>query len=138
SRKSSDIAAIDQVLNAAYAIATDEEYYVAIGTEFHLNAATGVVYFSIPVWTATANGIVRNDKDWERTENEWLEVSNKGDPYEMKSKDWSTMSGQIIGVVRSGGSLVWEVTDTDGVFSNMVEYSDDFASNFSVATTEEE
>lgn len=138
SRKSSDVAAMDQVISAAVAVATDEELHVPLGAEFHADAAGGVIYFSIPVWTASAAGVVRDDEYWERTENEWLETSNKGDPYTMRSKEWSKMEGQMKGVIDSSNMLVWTVTDSEGVFQEMIEYSSDFASNFSSAAAGEE
>lgn len=136
SRKSTDVQAIDQAFDAALAVATDEEYYIPIGTEFHIDINNGAVYFSIPVWNATANGVVRDNQDWERAENEWLETTNKGDPYNMKSKEWQTGEGGAVGLVGEGGMLYWTVTDSDEVFTSMMEYSDDFASNFSSADEE--
>lgn len=135
SRKSADISAMGQVLDAGLAVATDEEFYIAPGTEFHVDATDGEVWFSIPVWTATANGVVRTDKEWERAENEWLETSNEGDPYRMRAKDWSVGSGQIIGTIESDGSMSWKISGEDGVFNDMVSYSRDFAAYF---TTSEE
>ncbi len=138
SRKSSDIQALDQALDAALAVATDEEYYIPIGTEFHIDINNGAVYFSIPVWSATANGVVRDDRDWERAENEWLETTNEGDPYDMKSKEWSTGEGSAVGLVGDGGMLYWSVSESDEVFTSMMSYSADFASSFSTTAGEEE
>lgn len=138
SRKSGDISAMDQVIGAALAVATDEELHVPLGAEFHIDAAGGTVYFSIPVWSASADGAVRTDEYWERTENEWLETSNKGNPYTLRSKEWSKMEGQMKGIIDSNNRLVWSVTDSEGVFQEMVEYSSDFASNFASSEPDEE
>jgi type IV pilus assembly protein PilA len=130
SRKSSDISAIDQVFTAAEATATDLELYVPVKTEFVLNATKGTVEFTIPVWGDDTDKANSSDEHWNKSLIEWKDAANKGDPYKLHSKDWSAGNGIVKGIVKSDGTIAWCLHDGGGVFKDMCDYSEEFASKF--------
>ncbi len=130
SRKSSDISAIDQVLDAANAVATDMEYHVPANTEFCLTAVNGLVNFTMPVWGDETDIKATGDNYWSLALSEWKDTSNKGDPYTMHSKEWKSGNGTLIGTVQTDGTLVWHKDSNNGVFGDMCSYSKDFGSRF--------
>ena len=128
SRKSTDIDGISQIMDAAVAISTEEYYNVPKNAEFVITVTNGVGNLSVPedVWDDNVSGT--EDDDYRSIcENGWKEVANNGNPYNFKSSDWKTQSGELSGTF-IGDRLEWEVVNGSGVFQNMVDYSGDFAS----------
>lgn len=129
SRKNTDLQAIAQIMEAAEAVSTDEEYYVPRGAEFLISALAGNVTLSIPedIWDDAVTGTEEDDYR-SVAEKDWKDTANNGDPYVFKSKDWKTVNGSMVGTVADSGKLRWTVTGTTGVFQNMADYSSDFSS----------
>jgi type IV pilus assembly protein PilA len=130
SRKSSDISAIDQVLDAANAVATDLEYHVPADTVFCLTAENGVVNFTMPVWGDETDINSTSDNYWQLALTEWKDTSNKGDPYKMASKEWAKGDGTLSGTVALDGVVAWKIDGSSGVFKDMCDYSKEFSSRF--------
>lgn len=132
SRKSTDVTGLDQVLDAAEAVATDMEYHVPAGTEFILTANNGSITLSIPedTWPGAENA--GSDEEYYHQEalKEWVSTANKGEPIKLKSKDWSTGSGTATGKVQIDGTLLWTIGETNGVFNRITAYSKDFGAIF--------
>lgn len=132
SRKSTDISGLDQVFDAAEAVATDMEYHVPAGTEFVLTATNGSIELTIPAdkWDG-AQVAGSEEADYrDEAEKEWVATANKGEPIILKSKDWSVGTGVVKGRVQLDGTVAWTVSGTSGVFNRMCDYSKDFEAIF--------
>lgn len=128
SRKSADVQAIAQIMEAAEATATDEEFHVPAGAVFQIVATSGEVDQNIINW----------DDDDENAHGyqgiaqaEWREASNKGEPYSLKAKEFKAVNGEIDGLYDKTGLLKWTKGASDVLFGNMMEYSVDFGKKFS-------
>ncbi len=126
SRKSTDTHAMDELFDAAEVVATDREYYVPVGTQFAVTSnGNGYMYYTIPKWgNATTKAGCSDAAMWTTVEDDWKDTANKGDPYNIKSKAWRSMTGSMYGEVMSDGSVKWFIGTGDAIFTSMCEYSE--------------
>lgn len=138
SRKSSDISAFSDIINATTNVASDTQFEADIqsGSQFIITVASGAVvltFDSDP--TAAAAGVDSNS-----VASEWASVS-KGEGYKLKSKEFKAMSGSATGTVQKDNSVKWsaaaKAADTTDVFAAMRNYSPDFDSKFDENTASE-
>lgn len=128
SRKTSDIQGIGQIMDAAEAVSTDEEYHVPKGAIFLIDAHSGVVDLKVPEEEWQSSAVADEEKDYyEPARIEWISTANNGDPYDLKSREWNRESGQLQGLVVSDGSIRWTVVSSTGVFESMAGFSKHFA-----------
>lgn len=132
SRKATDISGLDQVFDAAEAVAADIEYYVPAGAKFIMNANTGVITLSIDEnsWPDCTTAGSEAEHYYNLAQTEWVSTSNKGEPIMMKAKEFKVGTGEVIGTVKTDGTINWQISLGDGVFTKMVAFSKDFGGNF--------
>lgn len=126
SRKSTDLQAVNQAMEAADAVATEEEYHVPMGAHFVVSVNSGLMSLAIPeeVWDAAVSG--SEDDDYRSiAENEWKSVANGGN-YAYRSKEWKPLNGVLTGEIDSKGSLVWS-HGTGDLFQKMEDFSPEFS-----------
>jgi type IV pilus assembly protein PilA len=111
SRKSTDIDAVAEMMDAAVKVAAEEETAVA-GYKFNLAIASGKVTASVT--TDNQSTILAA----------WAELCDK--EYTLKSKEFKSISGTIVGTIKNNGSVDW--TGCPGAFASA---SSSFKAKFS-------
>lgn len=139
SRKSSDITAIDEVLKAADAIASDAQYDFDTSTSFVISVTNGKLTLSgANEATASADGIgivlAADDESASEALKAWKEDSSVGEGYSIKSKDWKDKSGTATGAFSSNGTITW--TATGDFFTQATTYSKELGKKITVKASE--
>ncbi len=134
SRKSSDISAFSDIINASTNVASDTQYeqYIQMNSTFEIVVEGGTV--TLQFCGVKAEGT--NDAGYKLVAGEWASVS-KGDNYNLKSKEFKAAEGTAKGTVQSDNSVEWTSAPgkTGDVFKDMRAYSPDFDSKFEKAET---
>lgn len=132
SRKSSDISAFSDIINASTNVASDTQYeqYIQMNSTFEIVVKSGKVtlQFCGTAADSTANA------GYKSVAEEWASVS-KGNNYELKSKEFKAAEGTATGTVLSDNSVEWtsKAGEKGDVFKDMRAYSPDFDSKFEEA-----
>ncbi len=125
SRKSSDISAFSDIINASTNVASDTQYeqYLQKGSKFIVDCSTaGKVKLDFNAVSADGGNAGNS-----AVAAEWASVS-KGDGYSLKSKEFKAETGTATGEVQADNSVKW--TSSGNLFKVMRDYSPDFASKF--------
>lgn len=136
SRKSADVSALDQIMDAAEAVATDLEYHVPAGAKFIVRIEDGLVTLTIPEndWMgADVAGSIEAEKR-QLAEEDWFSTSNKGEPIYLKAKEFNVGEGSAVAEVMTDGTLSWALSGDDEIFIKIANYSKDFGKIFATAT----
>jgi prepilin-type N-terminal cleavage/methylation domain-containing protein len=116
SRKSTDIDAVAEMMDAAVKVGAEDETAVA-GTVFKLKVDSGKVEATVGTSAASY--------DVNHVQSSWYELIDK--EYTLKSKEFRAIDNKTInGTVQKSGAVVW--TSCPSEFS---EYSTSFAAKFS-------
>ncbi len=126
SRKSTDVSAVADIMDAATTVAGDAEYDVPALAEFEM------VGDSAGKITLELGGTTFEKSD--DALKGWKDVASSTNGYQCKSKEFKAASSQTVnGIVQNNGSVVWKNVDKTAstkIFDAMCAYSSSLSGKF--------
>ncbi len=124
SRKSTDVSAVADIMDAATTVAGDAEYDVPAASVFKMAGASNKITLSVTF----PNGASSDARS--KAEEAWQDVASAKDGYSLKSKEFkAATAANAEGTVENNGSVTWK-SDASGLFESMRKYSSSLDGKF--------
>ena len=141
SRKSTDVSALADIINASSSIAADVQFDLPAKSQFEIKKDGTSLKIEVKAYSAAAALSIDTDAT-----SEWKSVAKCEDGYKLKSKEFSgyadsTDANKLIGYVMKNGSVNWKAPNSANasteIFAAMVKYSQkDLGSKFTSVTND--